>query len=70
MTLIHEVMKNSEELIRLEAFQYLYDSIKCDILENDPQWFNEPEHNDKSDYERGVRATLRLIRHRIDYIID
>jgi hypothetical protein len=61
---------SQEEKIRLEAFRYIKYEIIRDILENDPAWFNEPKYNDRSEYERGVRAVLRLITHRIDCIID
>lgn len=59
-----------EEQIRLEAFQYIRQEIKRDILENDPAWFNEKEYENEPDYVRGVKAVIRLITHRIDCIID
>jgi len=59
-----------EETIRLEAFDYIRKEIERDILEGDPAWFNEEKYDDRPEYERGVRAALRLITHRIDSIID
>jgi hypothetical protein len=59
-----------EEKIRLQAFDYIRKEIERDILEGDPTWFNEAKYNDRPEYERGVRAAIRLITHRIDCIID
>lgn len=59
---------SDSEKIRLEAFRYLYQCIEDDILNDDPSWFNEQKYSDRPDYERGVRAALRLIKHRIDCI--
>jgi len=59
-----------EEKIRLEAFEYIRSEIKRDILEGDPTWFNEQKYVDRPEYERGVRAAIRLITHRIDCILD
>jgi hypothetical protein len=61
---------SSEEKIRLEAFEYIRSEIKRDILEGDPTWFNEEKYSDRPEYERGVRAAIRLITHRIDCILD
>jgi hypothetical protein len=65
------MMLSNDEKIRVEAFDYLRQEIIRDILlEDDPSWFNEPQYKSKPAYERGVRAVLRLITHRIDCIID
>lgn len=63
-------MLSYKEKIRVHAFRYIKQEIIRDILESDPSWFNELKYKDRPEYERGVRATLRLITHRIDCIID
>jgi hypothetical protein len=59
-----------EEKVRLEAFDYIRNEIRRDILEGDPSWFNEKKYDNRPEYERGVRAVMRLITHRIDCILD
>lgn len=64
------IIYDDNERIRVKAFDYIRQEIIRDILESDPSWFNEPQYQDRPDYERGVRAAIRLITHRIDCIID